>query len=298
MKRRPGSQRDEFSPATRRHLARSVNYHCSHCGAPTAGPYSGGGKSITTGQAAHICAAAPKGPRPDKNMTPEQRSHYDNGIWLCAAHAPLIDVNWPRYTVEQLREMKKQAEAKAAADLEHAKVIADLRAVLEDRVRWNPPSPHENRPGYEGLYHVAFTLAGVRKERGRAYIEVRTKGQLTEHYACISREDRKLEHEWRDLRPGEPCRIPVYTQIAAPTMFWLDSQLRSDPAEPPDVVATGTYITDRPFLERHSRVPLAPATYRLRVRLVLGDSNHPQPFVSEWKKVIVSGLPGSSSERR
>lgn len=51
--------RDEFSEATRHHLARSVNYHCSKCEAPTAGPFSGGGKSITTGEAAHICAAAP-----------------------------------------------------------------------------------------------------------------------------------------------------------------------------------------------------------------------------------------------
>jgi hypothetical protein len=152
-------QRDGFSRATRNHRARSVNYHCSKCAAPTAGPYSGGGKSITTGEAAHICAASPKGPRYDQNMTPEQRAHYDNGIWLCAAHAPLVDHNWPRYTVEQLREVKRLAEAKADVDLEHAKEVADLRAVLEDGLRWNAPSPNENKPGYPGLYHVVFTLA-------------------------------------------------------------------------------------------------------------------------------------------
>jgi len=92
----PRKARDEFSETTRHHLARSVNYHCSKCDAPTAAPYSGGGGSITTGMAAHICAAAPGGPRYDPSMTPTERSHNDNGIWLCAAHAPLIDHDWPR----------------------------------------------------------------------------------------------------------------------------------------------------------------------------------------------------------
>src|SRR5690554_6808980 len=98
--------RDDFSKTTRHHLARSVNYHCSKCGAPTAAPYSGGGKSITTGVAAHICAAAPGGPRYDASMTSSQRGHYDNGIWLCAAHAPLVDQDWPRYTVDELKTIK------------------------------------------------------------------------------------------------------------------------------------------------------------------------------------------------
>ena len=32
----PRKSRDDFSEATRHHLARSVNYHCSKGGAPTA----------------------------------------------------------------------------------------------------------------------------------------------------------------------------------------------------------------------------------------------------------------------
>ena len=84
------SRRDEFARTTREHLARSVNYYCSKCSVPTAAPYSGGGRSITTGVAAHIRAAAPGGPRYDPAMTGQERAHYDNGIWLCAAHAPLV----------------------------------------------------------------------------------------------------------------------------------------------------------------------------------------------------------------
>lgn len=39
----PRSRRDEFPRTTREHFARSLNYHCSKCGAPTVAPYSGGG---------------------------------------------------------------------------------------------------------------------------------------------------------------------------------------------------------------------------------------------------------------
>jgi len=46
------------------------------------------GESITTGVTAHICDAAPGGPRFDPNMTVAQRRHYDNGIWLCLGTAP------------------------------------------------------------------------------------------------------------------------------------------------------------------------------------------------------------------
>jgi hypothetical protein len=46
---------------------------------------------MTIGEAAHISAAAPGGPRFDGSMTPEQRRHCDNGIWMCSNHAFLID---------------------------------------------------------------------------------------------------------------------------------------------------------------------------------------------------------------
>jgi hypothetical protein len=128
--------RDNFTKAVRDHLARSVNFHCSKCGAPTSGPYSGGGKSITTGIAAHICAAAPGGPRFDPNMTVAQRRHYDNGIWLCARHGPLVDRDWPRYSVEQLTAIKREAESKAAADLEHVPaqggVVRSIRGAAKE----------------------------------------------------------------------------------------------------------------------------------------------------------------------
>src|SRR5262245_4612948 len=141
----PRRSRDDFSKDTRHHLARSVNYHCSNCDAPTAGPFGGGGKSITTGVAAHICAASVGGPRYDPSMTPGQRRHYDNGIWLCAAHAPKIDRDWPNYPVEKLRAMKREAEARADANLEKAKITASLRPVLDGAVEWRAPTVNDTR---------------------------------------------------------------------------------------------------------------------------------------------------------
>jgi hypothetical protein len=219
-------------------------------------------------------------------MSADERRHYDNGIWLCAAHSPLVDHNWPHYTVEQLREMKRQAEAKADADLKHAKAIADLRAVLEDGVRWSPPARLDTRSGYQDIWHVVFTLASGRKERGRAVIEVFRGAAKSEHYACISRGDNRLRPEWRDLRPGEPCRIPAFVRISAKTPFWLDAQLR--PYEPQVPLDIGTYVTDEPFLENQSRTRLVAGRYRVRVRVILGNSEHAQSFYSDWKTVIVS----------
>jgi hypothetical protein len=52
-------------------------------------------------------------------MSVAERRHYDNGIWLCGAHGPLVDRDWPRYSVEKLRAMKLAAERRATAELEH-----------------------------------------------------------------------------------------------------------------------------------------------------------------------------------
>jgi hypothetical protein len=186
----PRNSRDDFSEATRHHLARSVNYHCSKCGAPTAAPYTGGGKSITTGVAAHICAAAPGGPRFDPNMTSSQRRHYDNGIWLCAAHAPLVDQDWPAYTVDELKAMKQRAEAKAASDLEHAKEQARLEPVLDGQIEWHAPAVNETRPGFQRLHHAVFRIGGTRKQR--SYLQGHSEiSRASSRHACARIVDQK-----------------------------------------------------------------------------------------------------------
>lgn len=108
------SNRDDFSEKVKKTLCERVNGKCSNpsCGKETLGPHSNSQKRISIGQAAHITAASEGGPRYDPYMTPEERKSIDNGIWLCDSCAKLIDSDEELYTVEMLKEWKKEAEAK------------------------------------------------------------------------------------------------------------------------------------------------------------------------------------------
>lgn len=83
-----------------------------HCRVITNGPDSSFGV-INIGVAAHICAAAPNGPRYDINMTAEKRKSYDNGIWLCTSCSTKIDRDISFYTIDLLTEWKRLAETEA-----------------------------------------------------------------------------------------------------------------------------------------------------------------------------------------
>lgn len=104
--------RDDFLPKTRTKIANLAGWLCSYpgCRAHTVGATSDGEDKIDIGTAAHICAAAPGGPRYDAKMSPEDRASAKNGIWMCRDHGKAIDSKDPKFTVERLREWKKQAE--------------------------------------------------------------------------------------------------------------------------------------------------------------------------------------------
>jgi len=104
--------RDDFSPRTVLQIAKRAGWLCSFpaCHTPTVGATSDGESEINIGTAAHICAAAPGGPRYDENMSPEERSSAKNGIWMCRDHGKAIDSTDHEFTVERLREWKIQAE--------------------------------------------------------------------------------------------------------------------------------------------------------------------------------------------
>lgn len=106
--------RDEFSASTRRALASRAGYLCScpSCRVITIGPSREAPDDVAMiGVAAHICAAAPDGPRYDASMSAEQRASLENGIWLCAKHATLVDRDVVRFTSDLLRFWKAQHEA-------------------------------------------------------------------------------------------------------------------------------------------------------------------------------------------
>ena len=111
--------RDDFSAKTNRILADRVNSICSNptCKAQTRGPKIKADASVNLGKAAHITAASPGGPRYDDTLTPEERAHFNNGIWLCGICADLIDSDITRFPVDLLKEWKREAEMNAAVDL-------------------------------------------------------------------------------------------------------------------------------------------------------------------------------------
>jgi hypothetical protein len=126
---------DDFSAATKRLLAERVGHICScpDCRAPTSGPQLEPDKSVRAGDAAHITAASPNGPRYDAALTSDQRRHADNGIWLCVTHARIIDQDTSRYTVETLRKWKTDAEAEAQKRLGRPQVDPDHSGESPDR---------------------------------------------------------------------------------------------------------------------------------------------------------------------
>lgn len=114
------NNRDDFSESTKELLAKRAGFRCSNpnCGRPTFGSNVDPNKATNIGVAAHICAAAPLGPRYDSEMTSKERKSPSNGIWLCQSCSKLIDSDPLRYTRETLYAWKKIAEITSALQLE------------------------------------------------------------------------------------------------------------------------------------------------------------------------------------
>lgn len=105
-----GTKRDDFPLRVRRQIERKSGFRCSNptCGRMTVGPSADGDKVVNMGVVAHICAAAPNGPRYDASMTPEERRAEDNGLLLCRYCASRIDFDERAYPPELLRNWKEQ----------------------------------------------------------------------------------------------------------------------------------------------------------------------------------------------
>jgi len=163
--------RDDFSANTRRLLASRAAFLCSNpsCRVITIGPsQESTDKVATVGVAAHIAGAAPKGPRYDGSMTSEYRASSDNGIWLCATHATLIDRDVSRFPVETLRAWKAQHERYVEQNIGQA-IISDSVPALGGRP-------------------ISNEAARIVAERGDAW-EERLFGQLLRDEITKSRDD-------------------------------------------------------------------------------------------------------------
>ena len=111
--------RDGFAAATALTIGKRAGFECTFpgCGKRTVGPGQGSRGVASIGVAAHICAAAPGGPRYESSQTPEDRAGIENGIWMCQDHARLIDVDVGRFPADLLRRWKADHEARMLAVL-------------------------------------------------------------------------------------------------------------------------------------------------------------------------------------
>ncbi|WP_418408080.1 hypothetical protein [Alistipes sp.] len=105
--------RDNFSTKVKEVLAKRVGYRCSFpgCNRITIGPgHKSASDIVNLGEAAHIYAASPNGPRYDPSMTPEDRASINNGVWMCRGHAKIIDSDFTNYSAETIQQWKEIAE--------------------------------------------------------------------------------------------------------------------------------------------------------------------------------------------
>jgi len=96
VKGRIMSKRDDFSPSTVKDLQRRAAFICSNpeCRCLTIAPDdSSNHKCLYIGESCHITGAREGSPRFDHSLTPEQRKHISNAIFLCASCATMIDKN-------------------------------------------------------------------------------------------------------------------------------------------------------------------------------------------------------------
>lgn len=105
--------RDDFSEKTKKTLANRVAWRCSFPGCSRitiAAGHENEEATINLGEAAHIHAASPNGPRYNLDMSNEERTSIRNGIWMCRSHARIIDADFVNYSADTLMQWKKLAE--------------------------------------------------------------------------------------------------------------------------------------------------------------------------------------------
>jgi hypothetical protein len=151
--------RDEFNKPTVEVLAKRVGYLCSNpsCRKHTIGPNNIETKSTLIGQAAHITAASPGGPRYDASLNAKQRKEIDNGIWLCSNCATLIDKDIPSYPVTLLRNWKHQAEREMQHAIEgksKGDSIQQLKPFIEADLIWS--SSWRRNKGFSERNHELY----------------------------------------------------------------------------------------------------------------------------------------------
>jgi hypothetical protein len=102
---------EDFTKESKRTLADRAGHLCSICSQPTKCSDEDG-KPFRIADAAHIVGASSDGPRGDESI-PHEKASPENGIWLCAKCHRKVDGDPKRYTSDELRVFKEEAEERA-----------------------------------------------------------------------------------------------------------------------------------------------------------------------------------------
>jgi len=115
------------------------------------------------GDICHIKAKNSKGKRYDKNQTKEERHGFDNLILLCKNHHQEIDTNARKYTVDVIREFKRQSESKFAEITPEMTSAAELLLNNYNSIMvGNHSNVISNSPG------ATISNVSIKTEKGKA----------------------------------------------------------------------------------------------------------------------------------
>lgn len=89
------------------------------------------------GRICHIEAALPDGKRFNPAMSNEERRSYENLLLLCGDHHTIIDDDDERYTVEWLRQIKRQHEAKRSEQPNSLRMVPDVDDGVWERLAFD-----------------------------------------------------------------------------------------------------------------------------------------------------------------
>lgn len=121
----PVKSSDTFSKETKRILADRAGHRCSLCLALTTCSDEEG-TPFPIGDAAHQAAASRGGPRYNPEQTKEERSSASNGLWLCSSCHRKIDGDKFRYSIDDLKQMKEEAEERARR-MVHGEIVFEMK---------------------------------------------------------------------------------------------------------------------------------------------------------------------------
>jgi hypothetical protein len=93
-------------------------------------------RAASIGEAAHIVAHVPAGPRGDAPIPADDRDRYANLILLCPNHHSLIDDQPQTYTIDTLRTWKSEHEAWVDASTADTPDRTPWTAIVHEDRRW------------------------------------------------------------------------------------------------------------------------------------------------------------------